>query len=192
MNCKTCNIDKAENMFSKGKKHCKECLAKEQLLYGRSAKGRITIMYSNMKKRAKARGVRCPLTFNIDEFKEWILNNQEDFDAVYLKWVNNDYDKDFTPTIDRIDSHSGYKFSNMRIVSYSDNVNFYRTDMMNKKGVNQKLVAVKCYTLDDKYIGQFRSLADASFFINQTVSSVIRECIDGKRRSAGGYKWVAM
>jgi len=55
-----------------------------------------------------------------DYFYLWSLSNF-DFNYLFTKWVESDYKRTLTPSIDRIDSKKGYTIDNVRWITFSEN-----------------------------------------------------------------------
>jgi hypothetical protein len=53
-------------------------------------------------------------------FYNWAMSCPE-FHALYDEWVDSNYDRKLTPSVDRIDSSKGYEVSNMEWVTHSEN-----------------------------------------------------------------------
>jgi len=78
----------------------------------KSMKGRISTdpSYKNIQLRVSPK-----------EFYEWLLK-RDDYKGVYAQWVESNYQRLLVPTIDRIESLGHYELSNMRVLSWQDNM----------------------------------------------------------------------
>jgi len=58
-----------------------------------------------------------------DEFLNWCneFENMKIFKKLWKKWKNNNFDRKFAPSIDRINNNIGYELSNIRWLSLSEN-----------------------------------------------------------------------
>lgn len=54
------------------------------------------------------------------EFYKWAKTNRI-FLSLYHNWVENNYDRKLTPSVDRVDPEKGYELSNMEWVTHSEN-----------------------------------------------------------------------
>lgn len=54
------------------------------------------------------------------EFYEWAKTHKV-FLSLYHDWVENNYDRKLTPSVDRINPQQGYNLSNMEWVTHSEN-----------------------------------------------------------------------
>ena len=53
-------------------------------------------------------------------FYEWSLNNVN-FRELFTYWIMVDYERRYTPSIDRIDSKEGYTIDNIQWITFSEN-----------------------------------------------------------------------
>jgi len=90
----------------------------DDLKYRRSVKGLITKIYSHQKEKSMKRGHPRP-TYNKCEFVDWIL--ETNFIELHHNWVQSNYDKRYTPSVDRLDDNKGYSLSNIRVTTWEEN-----------------------------------------------------------------------
>lgn len=128
--CKKCNIKKplAEMVINGRKKEehynlCKKCDNARRKKSNRTKMGIINQMYSCSVRRCRKRG-HIPPEYTKEDFKQWVLWHI-DFDDLFKNWVQSDYNKNKTPSIDRIDDFQGYSFSNIRLVTWKENHDSY-------------------------------------------------------------------
>ena len=55
-----------------------------------------------------------------DQFYEWAITSSE-FHELFAAWEFSEYARQYTPTVDRIDSAIGYELDNMEWVTHSEN-----------------------------------------------------------------------
>lgn len=94
--------------------------------YERTKKGKIMRIYRNMLSRVNGVQKRkfhlyagkdiLPKT----EFYDWAVNSPE-FTVLFDAWVASGYERKLSPSVDRIDSGSGYRIENMEWVTHSEN-----------------------------------------------------------------------
>jgi hypothetical protein len=188
--CSKCKIEKSIEDFSFDKRlkngrqsTCKECKKIECQEYRKTKIGLLTTRYNNQVTNSIRRKLSSP-SYNKKEFIEWILN-QSNFEKLYNDWVNSGYDKDFTPSIDRLDDYKPYSFDNIQLVTWKEN---------NEKGIQDRITGkntkknTKVIQLDlqDNIINTFDSIKEA---IQKTKVKNISSCCSGKRKTAGGFKW---
>lgn len=98
----------------------------QQKRYEKTPKGFLVRVYRNMKSRVT--GVtknknHLYLGLEIlekDIFYSWSLDDVN-FNALFVVWVENGYDRRLTPSIDRIDSKKGYTLDNVQWITFSEN-----------------------------------------------------------------------
>ena len=80
-------------------------------------------IYARQLRSSKKRNHAEP-TYSIEEFREW-LYSQELFHRLYDNWKRLDYQKEYTPSIDRKTPSLSYTMSNIKLMTWNEN---------NKKG----------------------------------------------------------
>jgi hypothetical protein len=95
-------------------------------------------MYYNQKKNAKARNYALP-NYSMVELREWVYS-QPNFNELYDNWVKSGFDKNLSPSCDRLDDYKPYSFDNLQIVTWKQNLK--NEWNRRKKGENAK-VAVR-------------------------------------------------
>ena len=92
--------------------------------YEKTRKGFLMRTYRNMLSRT--RGLVKPHMYkglpilDKEDFYEWAINCRE-FDILFNAWEASGYNRKYSPSIDRIDTGSGYTVSNMRWLTHSAN-----------------------------------------------------------------------
>jgi len=116
---------------------CKKC----KLDIRRTVVSLITDIYSKQKLHSKTRG-HPPPKYTFKEFKKWILSIKN-FKVLYKNWVKSGYEKNFRPSVDRLDSTKGYSFDNIRLVTWKENNNANHINNVKPIIVEDKLVDTK-------------------------------------------------
>lgn len=94
--------------------------------YEKTIPGFLMRCYRNMKSRIlgiqkkKAHLYKDLELVSKEEFYEW-SNNNKIFLILYKNWVNSNYDRKLSPSIDRITSYKGYTLDNMQWLTHSEN-----------------------------------------------------------------------
>jgi len=100
--------------------------------YRRSLRGMIISRYLDMKKRVEGRCVESKKyphlwigkeLVNRELFIKWSLGNKK-LKKLHKEWVEHNYDRCLSPSIDRIDTNKGYSIENMRWVTASENSSY--------------------------------------------------------------------
>ena len=169
------------------KSECRKCENIRSLNRRRTKDGLVTLIAKNQRARSKKKGFNPP-EYTTKELIQWI-NEQDSFNDMYNEWVNSGYDKNLTPSIDRINDYIGYRFGNIQLMTWAEN---------NKKGIESRrsLSNTKNNTRVSQFkdgvsIRTFSSILEAERITgihNGNIASVCR----GERKTAGGYEWIAL
>tara|TARA_R110002049_G_scaffold296088_1_gene483977 strand:+ start:348 stop:740 length:393 start_codon:yes stop_codon:yes gene_type:complete len=87
-------------------------------------------MYKAQKNSSKTRGHEPP-EYSLDEFRAW-LKNQPHLEFLMNEYKESGGEKDYRPSVDRIDNSIGYNFKNIRLVNWFVNRHNRYRDMKNK------------------------------------------------------------
>ena len=146
--------------------------------YGRTKEGFITTLYKNQRHTSKRRGHKAP-SYTKQELKDWLFAHPN-FHKLFNLWELSGYEKMLRPSVDRLDDTLGYNFANIRLVTWEEN---YRK----QKDIEKKPVIQ--LTKQGKFVAYFESISEASIVSGVVLSNVAR-CANGKRKTAGGYKFI--
>lgn len=164
---------------------CKKCHRDKALKRNRSLSGFIELKYRNQNTSCKSRGHNPP-EYTLDEFKEWILS-QDKFHVLFEEWVKSDYDRNLSPSVDRLDDYKGYSFDNIQLMTWDENRLKGHRDAMN--GINNKRsIIVMQFDLNEVFINEYYSACQASRDTG-VHQGTIGMCCRGEQRMAGGFKW---
>lgn len=148
--------------------------------YRKTWKGLIVNIYDAQKQRCKGKD-RC-LYYSLEQFKEWCELSSK-MSRLYINWKKSGYETLLKPSIDRMDPTKGYEFENIQVLTWREN---------REKGARDKIILLgkKILQLDmsGKTIKQFGSLGEASTTLKINKAN-IWSALNGKRLSAGGFKW---
>ena len=108
--CSKCGEEKLTSSFFKSKVYksglacsCIECAHIYMNKYQHSKAGVSKNMYHCQRANSKPRG-DVPPSYTRLEFNEW-LNNQPNFDELYLNWINSGYNIYKKPSCERLDAY---------------------------------------------------------------------------------------
>jgi hypothetical protein len=125
--CNTCFIDKNVNQYSKAKSNfdnlktkCKQCCIDVESQRNKTIDGVVRSLYNGQLCSAKKKKYKMP-NYNLVEFRVW-LANQPTFYKLYTYWVESNYDTYLKPSIDRINTSIGYRFDNIQIITWRENM----------------------------------------------------------------------
>ena len=79
--------------------------------------------YRNMEDRVSGRvrsGAKGKLICGRKDFYKLVMTNWQ-LKEVYTKWRNSGYDRQLSPSVDRINSNAGYTINNIQFLSSYDN-----------------------------------------------------------------------
>lgn len=94
--------------------------------YEKTKAGFLVRLYRNMKSRItgiqkiKYHLYKDKTLLDKQEFYKWAMNCRQ-FEHLFTKWQEAQYDRGLTPSVDRINSDMGYEISNMEWVTHSEN-----------------------------------------------------------------------
>ncbi len=190
--CSQCEIVKLNNEFAKdrGKKdglrcYCKDCGNVVTGKYKKSKIGMVAVVYSHQRRNSKHRDYAMP-TYSLEELRAWCFS-QKLFHELYDNWKSSGFEKDLTPSFDRIDDYSSYTLSNLQLMTWAENNQRAYNDK--KAGINNKnnkSVIGRCMETGNKV--EFYSQSEAGRKIGVHQASVSACCL-GKIKSIGGYEW---
>jgi hypothetical protein len=101
-----------------------KAIANNNKRYHKTFFGKLMLTYNNMNRRVRGmvkkhiyEGLEL---LDRDIFYEW-AKNDEDYKRLFNSWVNSEYERKLSPSIDRIDSTKGYVLGNIRFITHSEN-----------------------------------------------------------------------
>lgn len=167
--------------------YCKECRKVNALKYKRTKQGLCAYLFGNQKQNSKKRG-HTPPSYTKQEIEQWLLG-QAVFHRLYDKWVDSNYDKMMTPSIDRKNDSIGYTLDNIQLMTWQDNENKAHVDMsigiLNNGNPAKEVMQ---YGKNNELINIFHSTQEASISTGIYQSGISNAC-SGKVKSAGGFTW---
>lgn len=153
--------------------------------YEHTIKGVLTDFYKTQKRSSIKRNHPQP-SYTKNELKDWLFENTN-FQELYNIWVENNFNKNLKPSIDRLNDYKGYSFNNIQLTTWDKN---------NKKGNDSRLLGLNRKPLreviqldcENNLINTYFSIAEASRITGIKATHIGRVCRN-IRKSAGGYIW---
>ena len=142
--------------------------------YRKTKKGVLTNTYQHQKSRRK-------VFYTLKELHDKFLDDKQ-FDRIYKEWVKRGYDKQFKPSIDRIDCLKDYTLKNIHILTWAENR--YKQRFEFKRIRARKVLQI----MGNATINVFNSVSHAVKYTGLGQGN-ISSCLHGKRNYCGGYKW---
>ena len=190
--CCICKNHKDTSSFYKNRStkngygsECKICVLARHSKRIKTKDGLLSRMYKSNVECSKTRGHELP-EYTRKELRERFINSKE-FNILYDEWVKKGYDKNYTPSIDRIDDYKSYSFDNIKITTWRNNREKYYKDAM--EGTNLKRCkSVKQFSIDNVLIKEHYSLSSAAREVGSTCGNIAK-CCKGERRTTKGFIW---
>jgi|TARA_R110000744_G_scaffold350591_1_gene456290 hypothetical protein len=101
-----------------------EAIASNNRRYHKTRKGKLMLTFNNMTRRVQ--GYVKPHLYKgleicaRDVFYAWSLGSNS-FEHLYNNWVDSDFKRRLSPSIDRIDTDKGYVLGNIQWITLSEN-----------------------------------------------------------------------
>lgn len=193
--CTKCKIDRPIEKYSKRKDRplgrrsdCKLCEKELRTNHYRSEDGVVTTMWNTQRRNCRDRGHEYP-TYTKEEFREWVTS-QNSWERLYNEWILSDYDKQMKPSIDRLDDYKSYSFSNIRLVTYTDNREAYYTNSMDGTTTKALEAVIKVDKVTGENLEEYFSIAEANRQHGKRQSnSDIVAVLNGRQKTCWGFVW---
>ncbi len=193
--CSKCNMLKTLDLFTKDKSKkcgyrpsCKECTYQDNLNYRHTKKGLVSSIFQHQKHSSKKRK-NIPPTYSQDDLKEWLFS-QPLFHILYDNWKRLDYQKEYTPSVDRLNDYVGYSISNIQLMTWGENKTKSHNDVKNGKNNKYNRAVVQIDKNSHNIIREYYSISEASRMTDIKISAISGVCKNKKHYlSAGGFLW---
>ena len=186
--CSKCKTNKPIIEFNKSStskdglySQCKRC----KKISRNSKSGLIGKIYDSQVQSCKIRKMPMP-QYSKAELKGFIEAHSE-FNKLYDTWVESDFNKRLTPSIDRLDDYKSYSIDNISLTTWGHNEDKHHIDRVEGRN-NKASKSVSRFALNGEYIDSFHSVAEANRITNVNNSDIVSVC-KGNRNKAGGYIW---
>lgn len=141
--------------------------------YRHTPKGLITNLYHKLRERNK-------VYFSREFLQEF--SKCKKFERLYSEWVKSNYNKQFKPSLDRINNKGHYSENNIQWLNWAENRYKQSMERRCRKGAVYQIMG-------DKVIKIFRSQREAVIKTGISQGNM-SEVLNGKRKTAGGYKFI--
>lgn len=199
--CTSCLYEKPLSEYQKDASNksglrtkCKACSYKATIEWNRSKIGVACRLWHKHNARSKSRGHDKP-NYTREWLYDFVLNNS-DFDSIYSRWVASGYEKNLSPSIDRINDRIGYTKDNIRLVTLSENMQHAWDAAKNKEydnagwrsGALGEHRPVKQFSISGEFISEYKSVSEACRVTGASDSKICAVC-KGGRLSHKGFQW---
>ncbi len=192
--CKKCNQKKSIIEFHKSKRglygvrsDCKICKTEQTTKRQRTARGHLMVIFNTQLRNSEKRKHSNPFYSKEKFIKEGLLNIE--YNRLYFLWVKSDYNKNYTPSFDRMNDNLPYSFSNGKWMTWEENnKKGYQTHRNGTSHHDQKAVIGIFVKTKEKV--EFHSMQEAE---RRTGVSAGNICYCCKKKTGyktrGGFKW---
>ena len=142
--------------------------------FRRTPKGVLTNMYDHLKRRH-------PVSFTLKDFHDRYIDDKN-FQRRYKEWVKNAFNKQFKPSLDRINNKLEYSVENTQMLNWAENRFKQTMERRCRKGAVIQMIG-------DKAVRKFKSQREAVLKTGISQGNM-SEVLNGKRQTAGGYKFI--
>lgn len=171
---------------------CKECKKtyerdnKNYLIYEKTEKGVIRVIYKTQKSNSKQR-CHIPPNYTKKQLSDWLYKNG--FLGLFNTWVESGYKKELKPSCDRLDDYKGYSLDRLRLVTWKINKDKQTEDIILARSTSgERCKAVEQLSLCGVFIKEFISLSEAGRIAGVEFKNISACCL-GDRKTSGGFKW---
>lgn len=190
--CQRCNTLKPLHEYSINKTNrdnyshqCKECKAEHSRNYYKTLPGLVTRIYNGEISASKQRGHSKP-SYSKQELANWLY--LQGLNTLFNTWVKSNYDKNLSPSVDRITSTEGYTFNNIRLVTWKENNDAAYEERKICKRITRQCKKVEQLTLTGAHIKTYLSQAHAARDTGFCRTNINHAC-QGHREAAHGFLW---
>lgn len=128
-----------------------------------------------------------PPQYTKQQLIDWCLNQQL-YHTLHSAWVASGFQRNLTPSIDRIDDYQTYSLNNIQLMTAGDNLKKSFQDTFN--GVlNKRSKAVNQLTMLGTLVATYPSCNIAGRSVGAINGSMISAVCRGVRNHAHGYLW---
>ena len=161
--CNDCHKTLPFTDFTK-KSSCKDgyeprCKVCRTIRYNKSSAAKVVKRIYSTQLINSARRCHTPPSYTESELLTWIIANPS-WATLYEQWQLSSYSKELKPSVDRIDSNEPYSLTNIQLVTWQENRQNSRQEMINGE-VTGQLRPVTSYTKEGVLCKSYYSIAQA-------------------------------
>ncbi len=190
--CTKCKILKPLSEFRNdittktGKRfRCKKCEIIDKESYRKTKIGLIGVIYGSQRYSSKNRDHDMP-PYSVHQLRYWVLA-QPLFHELYDKWVLSGHNRWLKPSCDRTDDDLSYSLNRLEIKTWKENSLKWNSDVMDGTSHKQCRPVIQM-NMDGIFVKEWHSIASARKVFSG--GSHINCCCTGRRKTAGGYRWM--
>ncbi len=182
--CTLCELNKHTSLFHKSgagrvRGECIECRA----LLRKNKTNTPKEMYYRQKHNSSIRG-HAPPDYTRQELMDWCFV-QPLYHELHKAWAASNYNKNYTPSCDRINDYKPYTLDNIQLMTWEENKRKGEIDRV--QGINNKQSRAVTRTANSTEV-EFYSIRQAARETGIPQTNIVK-CCKGTRKSAGGYTW---
>lgn len=155
--------------------------------YRRTIPGLVTLIYSNQKMTSRRYG-RADPSYSKNELLSWLIS-QPHFKCLFNNWVASGYDRQLSPSIDRLNNTLGYSLQNIQLVTAGQNLKNQKAQNRDGTYPHAKSKAIRQLTKQGDFVGEHHSVMNALRAVGGKSASNISNVANGRWKSAYGYRW---
>ncbi len=141
------------------------------------------MIYKTQKRNQRLRG-HGRMPYSKQTLISWC--KRHGFDELFKAWVASGYQSRLKPSVDRINDFYGYSLDNIRLVTWQENRNHQRLDIMNGFGTGgQRCKPVLKLDSDRNVIQEYPSYSSAKRDVGYCMAYAINHCTQCKE----GFFW---
>lgn len=167
---------------------CKVCVCVRNKAYWQTPYGRISYIINTQKTNSRVRGHVAP-DYTQNELYDWAC--EQGLLSMVAVWAAAGYDKQLTPSIDRLDTTHGYTLGNIRLVTWKENNDAQYSDRKTCKVITKQNKKVRQLSMAGVEVAIFDSIAAAARATGAVRTNINCMCTGTNQaiKSVGGYLW---
>lgn len=155
----------------------------------RTPTGLVRNIFNNQHKTSKRAGRPKP-TYTYEQFENWFLNHNK-FQTLYANWVASNYDRQLSPSADRLDNKLGYSLSNIQLVTAHENLMNQKKQHRTEEHLHTKSRSICQLNEKGEVIAVFGSIRNALRSVKAVGGSPsnIAQVANGVWKTAYNHRW---